>query len=203
MRFAPYFLGLSLVLVSYACGSSSTTPVTIVRPELVGVSPEDFLGAVPCEDEPDAAQDGAHSYVATLFDVTPDATTGKMPSPGLQLPSSPPTSCFKPVTFSFVVANHRYLAEVDAYDVAPTHLTPLATGSRLQVDGSGARVAPRWKATCGGYPASPAPDAGLDSGIQGAAGADDGLPGVFSYSTLTQTPHDCRAGLQPVTSTSN
>ena len=54
---------------SLSCSGNSTTATTIVRPELIAVSPDDFLGRVACGDGPAAAR----SYVATLFDVTPAA----------------------------------------------------------------------------------------------------------------------------------
>ena len=189
MRFASYLFGLSLVFASLACGSNSSTTTTIVRPELVAVDPVDFLGSVPCSDAAGAAQ----SYVATLLDVTPDAN-GKLPDPPFQLPSAPPTKCTQPVTFSFVVQNHRYLAQVDAYNIAADQLTPLDAGSRLQLDADGKRVPVSWQALCGGYPISPDPDAGVDAGPEAAAG----LPGVLSYSAQTQTPHDCGSGLHAV-----
>ena len=184
MRFVPHLFGFSMVFGSLACGSNSSTTTAIVRPELVAVDPVDFLGAVPCT--PGAAQ----SYVATLLDVTPDAND-KLPDSPFQLPSAPPTKCTQPVTFSFVVLGHRYLAQVDAYNVAPEQLTPLEPGSRLQLDSEGRRVNPRWQTLCGGYPISPGPDAGIDAGPEAAAG----LPGVLSYSQQTQTPHDCGKGL--------
>ena len=191
MRFAPPLLGLCLAFELLACGDNSTTTTTIARPELIAVDPNDFLGQVPCADAPNAAQ----SYVATLFDVTPTAT-GDVPDPGFPLPSSPATSCLKPVMFSFVLSGHRYLAQIDAYDRPPDQLRPLAEGARSQLDSELTRVAPRWTTTCGGYPLSP--EAGPDSGMAWASGAEENLPGVLSYTGLTQTPHDCRAGLLPV-----
>ena len=186
MRFVLHLSGFSMVFGLLACSSNSSTTSAIVRPELVSVDPTDFLGTVQCSAAPGAAR----SYVATLLDVSPDAI-GKLPDPPFQLPSAPPTKCTQPVTFSFVVLGHRYLAQVDAYDVAPEQLTPLEPGSRLQLDSAGQRVSPRWQTLCGGYPISPGPDAGIDAGPEAAAG----LPGVLSYSEQTQTPHDCGAGL--------
>ena len=203
MRFAPHFLGLCLTVGWLACSSGSTTSTTILRPELVGVDPADFLGKVPCLPDDDAGvADGAKSYVATLFDVTECGAQGR----GFPLPSSAATSCRLPVTFSFVVETHRYVAEVDAYDAPASALKPIAPGSRLQLNAaSDQRVEPRWVATCGDYPPSPDPDAGLGGstgtvnatcgvGQAGEAGSDE-VRGVYSYSTLTQTPHDCGAGL--------
>ncbi|MEO7036113.1 MAG: hypothetical protein ABI548_19395 [Polyangiaceae bacterium] len=121
MRHVPYFFRLSsgLLLTGLAglgCSSSTTDVTTILRPELVAVSPEDFLGtlALSCGTGPGQVQ----SYVATLFDVTPADDGG--PTPVFQLASSPPTSCRSPVTFGYVVTNHRYIAQIDAYD----HPTP-------------------------------------------------------------------------------
>jgi len=198
MRFAPYFLGLGLVFGSLACSSNPTTSTAIVRPELLAVTPVDFLGAVPCVAGTDAGV-GARSYVATLIDITPDADgCVRTPLP-FELPSSAPTSCLQPVTFSYVVPNHYYRAIVEAYTVEASQLTPLAVGSRLQLTADGARVASSWAATCGGYPPSPNPDAGFDAGpVCDAGPLDDGPPGVVSYTTITQTPHDCGAGLVPI-----
>ncbi|MEI9940452.1 MAG: hypothetical protein WDO69_24830 [Pseudomonadota bacterium] len=211
MRFAPYLFCLGLAaLAPFACSSTTTTATAVVRPQLVAVDPADFLGAVPCvappdDDSVDADTDvdcgaksdpsAAQSYVATLFDVTP-AADGGVPDPGTPLASSPPTSCRIPVTFAFVVAGHRYLAEVDAYREDRRCLTPISAGSRLQSDANGARAVAPWVATCGGYPPSPVVEAGTESA--GAGGADDDAvrpPGVVSYAAITQTPHDCGVGL--------
>ncbi len=208
MRFAPYFVCLGLgSLALMACSSSTTTATTVVRPQLVAVDPDDFLGGVRCapplagdsDASPDAVfdPDAARSYVATLFDVTP-ASDGGVPDPGTPLASAPPTTCLKPVTFSYVVAGHRYLAEVDAYDQSPEELTPISAGSRLLFNVDGTRAVARWVATCGGYPPSPFVEAGTEAA--GAAGSADAAearpPGVVSYATITQTPHDCGLGLQ-------
>ncbi len=231
MRFAPYFLGLCATLASLACSSGSSTVTTIVRPQLVGVDPDDFLGAVRCVGSGGQGGDGGEgnavvvgpgeirSYVATLTDVTRNGsagTSGYLVSGGLdadgkdtpfQLASSLPTTCLDPVTFSYVVTNHSYTAHVDAYTEAPQELTPFALGSALMLSASGARLTPKWTANCGGYPPSPGGGAGGTSGAAGApaggAGGTGGASelggfGVVAYDTLTQTPHDCGSGLQPV-----
>ncbi|HEY1532922.1 MAG TPA: hypothetical protein VGF76_02855 [Polyangiaceae bacterium] len=210
MRHVLYFLGLSLGAAALGCSSSTTATTTIARPELVAVTPDDFVNELSAADAK-----RVQSYVATLFDVTP-AADGGVPSLGFQLASSPPTSPSLPVTFSFVITNHAYLAQVDAYEEAPaggpdagaaTHIAPASSGGRLQFDEkNGARVTPRWVFTCGGYP--PTPDAGSFGGAAamgedfpaGAAG-DDGAfpPGIVAYDGFTQTLHDCRPGLPPVT----
>jgi hypothetical protein len=205
MRFAPYLFCLGLALAApFACSSSSTTTTAVVRPELVAVDPKDFLGSVPCQAPRVVTSDtaaevlprdpnAAHSYVATLFDVTP-AADGAVPDAGTPLASSPPTTCLQPVTFAFVVAGRRYLAQVDAYREDPDELTPIAPGSRLVTNAQGTRVVPSWAATCDDYPPSRPLDAGVDSA--GAASAQDaGPPGVVSYATITRTPHECGQGL--------
>ena len=212
MRFAPYLVCLGLAsLAPFACSSTAGTTTAVVRPELVAVSPDDFMGGVRCVPPPpqkddtgaeagsgptaelDAGVDddpnAARSYVATLFDVTP-AADGGVPDPGIPLASSPPTTCAHPVTFANVVAGRRYLAEVDAYPQKPEELTPISTGSRLLKNADGTRVVPRWLATCGGYPPSP------DAGVAGGTGESARPPGVVSYETITQIPHDCGAGLR-------
>jgi len=239
MRLRPHLFGLSLPLLAcLACGSSSSTTTAVVRPELVAVDPDDFLGDLrcalpfegnadvdagadasvanlPCTPESASNPDAVRSYVATLFDVTP-AEDGGVPNPGVPLSSSAPTSCLKPVTFAFVVAGHRYVAEVDAYHERPECLSPISPGSRLLSNVNGTRVVPRWAATCGGYPPSPQDagtggaaaitDAGADAGAPGAAcnkrPPGTRPPGVVSYDAVTQTPHDCGCGLQEPTSDS-
>lgn len=222
MRFAPYLIGLGLaVLTPLACGSSSGTTAAVVRPQLVAVDPRDFMGEVDCEGPPPPASEGAapprdpnavHSYVATLFDVTPDADGG-IPNPGVPLASSLPTTCAQPVTFAFVVAGHRYVAEIDAYHEEPGELFAITPGSRLVTHADGSRAVPGWDvAVCGGYAPSPAEggsaggggggasatggsgDAGNTGGASSGSGGSAGggrPPGVISYTTITQTPHNC------------
>src|SRR5450432_1539353 len=207
MRLVPHLFGLTLGSALFACSSTPATTTTITRPELVAVSPDDFLGTQHCGDGPGLVG----SYVATLFDVTTTSDGGLLPEYGFPLPSSPATACEFPVTFSLVLVGHRYRAEIDAYDRLPQvngddpdpkHITAVSLGGRLQRDGTGAHVAPRWAARCGGYPPTD-PDAGLGpdgSPAPGDAGdaGDAAPPGVLSYDALTTTVHDCPGGLQPV-----
>jgi len=220
MRFAPslFCLGLVGALAPFACSSNPDTTIVVVRPELLAVDPADFMGSVPCEaarPEPGASgasgaggaapapprdPNAAHSYIATLFDVTPDIDGG-VPNPGVPLASSVPTSCQQKATFSFVVVNHRYVAEIDAYHEDPKELNAISPGSRLVNDASGTRITPAWVATCGGYPPSPY-DGGAGTGagggadnVGGGSGTNGRPPGVVSYTTITQTPHDCGPGL--------
>jgi len=231
MRFAPYLVCLGLAsLAPFACSSTPTTTTAVTRPELVAVDPADFMGSIHCQapgisvpvDDGSAGAAGAdgsdaivppapdpehtaRSYVATLFDVTP-AADGTVPNPGTLIASSPPTSCLKLVTFAYVVAGRRYLAEVDAYREEPSELEPISAGSRLLHDASGKRVVAAWSAVCGGYPpsiydAGTAGTAGTaggggTAGTAGSGGEGGGRPpGVVSYAYLTQTPHDCGDGL--------
>jgi len=198
---------LLLGLAGLACTSTATT-TTITRPELVQVLPEDFLGTQHCGQGPGLVG----SYVATLFDVTTDSSGKPLPETGFPLPSSPPTSCELPVTFSYVLANHSYRAEIDAYedlfpqanagDAGPDHIIQaVSLGGRLQQTAAGARVSPRWKVTCGGYPPTDADggnDSGSDASDEVSDSGDASPPGVVSYDTLTTTVHDCGAGLIPV-----
>ena len=199
MRLVLYLFTLSLGSL-LACSSTPATTGVIARPELVAVAPEDFLGTQQCGDGPGLVG----SYVATLFDVTPPADGGAEPE--FPLPSSPPTLCAFPVTFSFVVTGHRYRAQIDAYDrlpkmgdgdLDPTHIHALSLGGRIQEDRTDAHVAPRWTVICGGYPPTDL-DAGPDSGTSSDDAGDALPPGTTSYDTLTRTVHDCQNGLQPV-----
>ena len=94
------------------------------------------------------------------------AADGSVPNPGTPLASSPPTTCLKLVTFAFVVAGRRYLAEVDAYRERPRRadadqlgLSPAAPTRQWHASRA------RWGATCGGYPPSI-----YDAGAAGGAG---------------------------------
>jgi len=216
MRSAPYSLALCASLGLLACSSSAGTTTAIVRPQLLSVLPEDFLGKVPCDPDfvsavggggqsgdlpaPAAAKLAAKSYVATLTDVTPTADGGIV---NFVLPSSPPTRCTQAVTFAYLVTYHFYVAHIEAYTQSADELTAFAPGSPLLLDAAGDRVAARWSADCGGYPPSPAPGGGAgggggsDAGGGGAAG-NAGTPGVPVFDTVTQTPHECGVGLTPI-----
>jgi hypothetical protein len=227
MRLAPHLFALSLGPVLLACSSSTATSVAIARPQLVAVDPQDFLGTQRCADTQDRDPGLVRSYVATLYDVTPASDGSSLPESGFPLPSSPPTSCFFPVTFSYVLVDHRYRALVEAYDrfadtadtasgdadadagdggVDLTRIMPVSVGGRLQEDGTLAPVAPRWTATCGGYPPTVTeagvPDAAayISTADEQDAAAHDAapIPGVISYDAITQTVHNCGKGLVPV-----
>lgn len=211
MRFAPYLFALSLGPSLAACSGTSTATDVIPRPELVAVAPQDFLGTLHCGTSSGEVQ----SYVATLFDVTAPTDGGAAPpvEAAVALASSPATTCTLPVTFSYVVAGHRYLAEVDAYDRPPSALHAFgsepgaavaAPGGRLQLDATGAPVTPRWTTRCGGYPArdldggSDAGDAGSEPLDASAAELEAGAAPapVVSYDGITQSTHYCGDGLR-------
>jgi hypothetical protein len=129
-----------------ACGESSVLQGGEPPPTVVVVDPAQFLGSVPCLDAPG----GMRRYVATLVDVSPLAG---LDAGELTLPSSEPTSCIQAVHFSRVTPGRRYVADIDGYD--RTDIRPQAPGSRIQVDTSGAYVAPRWTTSCGRLEARP------------------------------------------------
>jgi hypothetical protein len=179
MRNVPYFLGFSLGIVALGCSSSATDTTTIARPELVAVSPDDFLGELRCGDGQ------VLSYVATLFDVTP-GSDGGVPEPGFQLASSPPTSCLLPVTFSDVITDHRYLAQVDAYTYPAQ--ADLADAGSAGAGSAGAGSADAGSADAGSADAGSA-DAGSPYLVPSAPGArlqlDQAGARVAPSSTIT------------------
>ena len=137
-------LFLALVAAAAAgCGGSEGSSGSD-NPTLVAVSPEAFLGDVPCLAGPGSMR----RYVATLEDVTGGLGSESTTIDSFPLPSSPPVSCNLPVGFGFVVDEHRYAADVDGYDT--TALEPLAPGSRFMVSTeTGEFVTPRWTTSCG------------------------------------------------------
>ena len=135
-------------LLLLGCEEETIPVPTVFHPTLVQVSPETFLGTVPCRP---GATGAMQVYVATLFDVGLDYA----PTEPFALPSSGPVSCKNPVAFSRVLEPHRYQARVEAYDRGD--LVPLGSddpkvtlGVPILVDPvTGERVSPRWTTTCG------------------------------------------------------
>ncbi len=149
-------LPLALVCSGAPACTTTSSSADDVSVTLVSVRPSDFAGHVPCGN----AQGAWKTWVATLIDVT---HTGEP----FTLASSIPASCSMPISFSYVIPGHRYVAEIDAYD--RDDLVPYggtSSGSRHMVDPStGAEIAPRWTAQCPSTqpPADTAdPDAGVD-----------------------------------------
>ena len=165
LRPGPIALSGFLVLTAAsACADTGSGDAGIIHPTLIAVSPEDFLGGVPCVPGPGAMQ----RYVATLYDVTDAGPDGGAP---FVLPSTPPTGCTQTAVFGFVVPGRRYLARVEGYD--RTDLQQLAPGSAsLFAVGSGDFVEPRWTGLCSGR--LPASDAAAEGDAGGEAGSSDG-----------------------------
>lgn len=181
MRFAPYFFWLCVGFEALACGSSSSTTAAIVRPELIQVLPEDFLGAHRCVEGPGGPGE-VRSYVAELYDLPTDVDGGT----AVKVLTSPPTSCQRPTTFSAsnatdnrVIAGHRYRIGIKAYQ-------ELEPGSEVLEPPPPAT----FEADCEDYPASPGAGGG------GGAGGGAGEPGLVSYAAITRTAHNC-SSLKP------
>jgi hypothetical protein len=145
------------------CASEGGGEAGIVHPTLIAVSPQDFLGDVPCAETPGAMR----AYVATLIDVSPGLGADAEPVPEFRLPSAAPTSCRADVAFAFVASGHRYIAEIQGYERDALDLRPLAPGSATMLDAGGNVVEPRWKTTCGKVEAvrNAVADAGLDGAV--------------------------------------
>jgi hypothetical protein len=157
------FTWLAIGGVLAGCGEATVPIVGFVHPTLVEVSPDDFLGDVPCTDAPRAMR----RYVATVFDLGPDGAggessggAGNAETTEFALPSSTvvgeddnavPIPCTQSVGFSHVVPGNKYRAEVDGYD--RDDLIALAPGLSVLLDPlTLERVAPRWTTKCGKPP---------------------------------------------------
>ncbi|HEV8548520.1 MAG TPA: hypothetical protein VGQ57_05815, partial [Polyangiaceae bacterium] len=139
------FLGLGLLA---GCESTTVTVTSVYHPTLIRVSPDGFLGNVPCRP---GALGAMQTYVATIYDVGEDFA----PAEPFALPSSGPVSCMNAVSFSRVIEPHRYHAEIQGYD--RDDLLPLGSddpettlGIPILVDPvTRQAVAPRWTTSCG------------------------------------------------------
>lgn len=157
LRLASFLTGCGLIVVYAGCSSGGSAVTSVTHPTMIEVSPDDFLGSVPCTDGP-----GLKRYVATLIDtdysvggasnVNADENAGGAPSP-FQLPSSPPTPCLAAVGFGLVVAGHHYDVVIDGYDT--DDIAPRAVGARQMVSPAPTKAAPvtpiatpRWSARC-------------------------------------------------------
>jgi hypothetical protein len=160
-----------LVGLSVACSSSSGSS-SEPSPTLVTVAPSTFGQGVVCGEFPGAWK----TYVATLTDVTD-------PAKPFVLPSSNPVPCTMPVSFAWVIPDHKYTAQVEGYD--RSDLVPaggLSSGSPHMVDPSTLEdVEPRWKTQCGvtmtietdaGVPTDADTEAGTDADTEAGADAD-------------------------------
>jgi hypothetical protein len=170
--------GIALGLALAGCSDETVPVVGIAHPTLVQVSPDEFLGDVPCVDSPGAMR----RYVATVFDLPPVDADAGAEAPDFALPSSTvergdgratPMPCTQSVSFSHLVQDHRYWAAIDGYD--RDDLVALAPGTRLLYDPlSSERVEPRWTTSC----AEDAPILG-DSAPAGATLVEVSLDGAL------------------------
>lgn len=160
------------VLVALAsCTNATRTPPRPPQPTSLAVSPTDFLGPVPCGGSPG----NLLVYQATLYDVTED-----LEEP-FELPSSELLPCAVDAYFERIVAEHRYIARIRAFD--RSDLSPLSLGSPVVLDAEGHPVEPRFTTTCLGrddvdYGLGGAPNAGV-GGVLGASAVEDW--GVEAY----------------------
>jgi hypothetical protein len=151
------------------CTNESTPTVSVTHPTMIEISPDTFLGEVPCTEQPG----GLTRYVATLTDVTArleaaggngagGADDGAAGEADFALPSSTPVPCLSGVGFGFVVPGRKYEALIEGYDT--DQVVPRAQGSRLMVQmepvddvttpealqaiATAPALSPRWSASC-------------------------------------------------------
>jgi len=133
-------------LATASCDDLETGTATFVVPTEVAVHPDDFRGDVGCG----VFTGSMKSFVVTLhtYDDANDITP-------FTIGSTVPTPCSLIAGFrQMIVAGQLYTAEVDAYDVPVSQLTPFggsSSGARQMRDAeTGEPVAPRWTTSCGG-----------------------------------------------------
>jgi hypothetical protein len=175
------------------CSEGSTVVTTVIHPTLVSVTPEDFLGSVPCVD----AAGAMRSYVATIWDMGPRDAPSAMHDPAaapqpewFPLPSSGPVPCTQSVGFARVVPGNRYYAEIHGYD-RPNLVQLLPSVDVLFDADSGERVAPRWSTQCTrsvrpGTDEAPA----METGDADDAGESEPF-GVTARASTVRTIHGC------------
>lgn len=162
-RFGLWATGALALLAS--CSNTTRIPPRPPQPTSLAVSPKDFLGSTACGGAPG----NLLVYQATLYDVTED-----LDSP-FELPSSELLTCDRDAYFERIVAEHRYIARIRAYD--RTDLAPLSLGSPVALDPAGLPVTPRFTTTCLG-------NDGVDYSLGGAPNGDLGLDGVGGASSV-------------------
>lgn len=150
------------LLSALGAGCSTDDGLTVVNvdPTIVEVTPQAFLGDLPC------AEGALSTYVATLIDLTPNAVPEDPQAPPQErpLPSSAPAPCTRSIVFGTndttaadegrVVAGHAYAAEIHGYDRADL-VQPEPGVARLVDLTTGDVVAPRWTTRCGRPPRKP------------------------------------------------
>jgi len=198
MRPAPTTpLALLLLGALFGCEDETVPVEGVYHPTLIQVSPEKFLGTVPCRP---GATGAMQTYVATIFDVGLDYA----PTEPFALPSSGPVSCKNPVAFSRVLEPHRYQARVDAYD--RSDLVPLGSDDPRVTEGvpilvdpaTGARVSPRWTTTCGASQPTTARLATVRTISDCEPLVDSGTPGPTTVEvTIASALGDLQCGSEP------
>jgi hypothetical protein len=134
-----------LALLLASCFSSPGGESRRRPPTLIAVSPDDFLGDVPCAD----ASGALRRYVVRLFDhgTAEEPLSFELPAAVIGPPPYQPVPCTQTAVFGHVVPTHKYSAIVEAYDRVDLHA--LGPGSSVLVDGAGNHVPPRWATRCG------------------------------------------------------
>lgn len=142
-----WIFGLTLGIAG--CLDSGSSNASATAYSVIAVSPNDFLGGIPCGTGPDAMQ----SYVATFEDRGPGIDGGFDPAaPKIPLPPAGPVSCFRMTGVGTdgargqVVLDHYYTAHIDGYD-RPNVVLGDAGASENTGDGE-APVFPRWSFDC-------------------------------------------------------
>jgi len=156
---------IGALALPFACEEDEEVSTAIIHPMLVSVSPEDFLGTLPCLDAPGAMR----TYVAVLRHRGPaddDGVAGEHGYPqgvggeggapaGIDpAESSPLLACTSTIGFGMVRPDHRYLADVYAFDRDDLELaTPAGDlgpwDAPVVIDeATGDPVAPRWTTRC-------------------------------------------------------
>ena len=181
-RVASIMVAACCACTSSGSGSSYSTPT------LVTVSPAAFGRGVLCAGLPGAWK----SYVATLTDVT-------FPDKPFVLASSNPTPCTMPVSFSWVVPGHKYIADIDGYEQdGLVSFGGYSSGSRHVVDQAGEEVVPRWKTSCGKSFRGGEHDAGADADSAESPGGDVDDDVVLNPTTSYRQSNVIVAGCAPL-----
>ena len=170
--------------VLLACSSEEDENAdTIARTTRIVLTPNAFLGDVPCD-----TAGGMHTYQATLIDVTDGLEDAFV------LPHSPVVSCESSLSFELVQEGRRYIAEIVAFDRSDIEQQNIS--SPVVVDQDGKSVIPRWTTTCWGRDGEDVPALGLggadnEASVGGAGGAIE--LGLKAYDLTTVVMRGCEA----------
>lgn len=152
-------LFLLSALVVIACSKDDEEDGFVVQATVIQVSPEAFLGRVPC-----GATGGMQRYQATLVDVTGRSDAA------FELPYSKVEPCTSALNFEYVREGHHYIARVVGFD--RSDISAQNPGSSIVVDKEGKSVTPRWTTTCWGRDGEDPPEISLG----GASSEEDEVP---------------------------